>query len=114
MRFACPGSLSSSVKAPEEKRRGSLRAAAAFASRLRGDKRGNILTIFAIALPLMIGGLGLGVEGANWYQTKRALQNAADQAVDRRGDQQYFDLSERSQGGDSEIRLHQRHRERNG
>ena len=56
-------------------------AAAAFASRLRGDKRGNILTIFAIALPLMIGGLGLGVEGANWYQMKRALQNAADQAV---------------------------------
>ena len=56
-------------------------AAAAFAARLRGDKRGNILTIFAIALPLMIGGLGLGVEGANWYQMKRSLQNAADQAV---------------------------------
>lgn len=57
------------------------RAAAAFASRLRHDRRGNILTIFAISLPLMIGGLGLGVEGANWYQTKRALQNAADEAV---------------------------------
>ena len=57
------------------------RAAAAFASRLRHDRRGNILTIFAISLPLMIGGLGIGVEGANWYQTKRALQNAADEAV---------------------------------
>ena len=57
------------------------RAAVAFASRLRSDKRGNILTIFAIALPLMVGGLGLGVEGANWYQTKRAIQNAADEAV---------------------------------
>ena len=57
------------------------RAAGAFARNLRADKRGNILTIFAIALPLMIGGLGLGVEGANWYQTKRALQNAADEAV---------------------------------
>ena len=57
------------------------RAAIDFASRLRSDRRGNILTIFAIALPLMVGGLGLGVEGANWYQTKRALQNAADEAV---------------------------------
>jgi Flp pilus assembly protein TadG len=57
------------------------KAAGALASRLRGDSRGNILTIFAIALPLMVGGLGLGVEGANWYQTKRALQNAADEAV---------------------------------
>ena len=57
------------------------RAACALASRLRRDSRGNILTIFAIALPLMVGGLGLGVEGANWYQTKRALQNAADEAV---------------------------------
>lgn len=57
------------------------RAALALASRLRSDKRGNILTIFAIALPLMVGGLGLGVEGANWYQTKRAIQNAADEAV---------------------------------
>lgn len=57
------------------------RAAIAFVSLLRSDKRGNVLTIFAIGLPLMIGALGLGVEGANWYQTKRALQNAADQAV---------------------------------
>jgi Flp pilus assembly protein TadG len=56
-------------------------AAAAIAARLRSDRRGNVLTIFAIALPLMVGGLGLGVEGANWYQTKRALQNAADEAV---------------------------------
>lgn len=57
------------------------RAATAIASRVRSDRRGNVLTIFAISLPLMIGGLGLGVEGANWYQTKRALQNAADEAV---------------------------------
>ena len=60
---------------------GIRRAAAALGARLQRDTRGNILTIFAIALPLMIGGLGLGVEGANWYQMKRALQNAADQAV---------------------------------
>lgn len=51
------------------------------AARLRGDVRGNILVIFGIALPLMMGTLGLAVEGANWYQTKRALQNAADEAV---------------------------------
>ncbi len=50
-------------------------------TKLARDRRGNILTIFAIALPLMMGALGLGVEGANWYQTKRAFQNAADEAV---------------------------------
>lgn len=52
-----------------------------FLKKLWLDRCGNVLTIFAISLPLMIGGLGLSVEGANWYQTKRALQNAADEAV---------------------------------
>ena len=58
-----------------------VRAALRSASRLRSDTRGNILVIFAIALPLMLGTLGLAVEGASWYQTKRALQNAADEAA---------------------------------
>jgi Flp pilus assembly protein TadG len=58
-----------------------LRAVLQSAARLRGDTRGNILVIFAVALPLMVGTLGLAAEGGNWYQTKRALQNAADEAV---------------------------------
>jgi len=51
------------------------------AARLHADKRGNILMIFGLALPVLLGVLGLAVEGGNWYQTKRALQNAADEAV---------------------------------
>jgi Flp pilus assembly protein TadG len=58
-----------------------VRAMARFGARLRGDSRGNVLVIFAIALPLVIGALGLGAEAANWHQTKRSLQNAADEAV---------------------------------
>ena len=75
-----PG-LSQLINVNKEKVARIARVASAFASRLGQDKRGNILTIFAIALPLVVGGLGLGVEGANWYQTKRAIQNAADEAV---------------------------------
>jgi Flp pilus assembly protein TadG len=51
------------------------------AVRLRADKRGNVLVIFGLALPVLLGTLGLAVEGANWYQTKRGLQNAADEAA---------------------------------
>ncbi|MGZ2410957.1 Flp pilus assembly protein TadG [Sphingomonas sp. F9_3S_D5_B_2] len=58
-----------------------VRQAMAGAPRLRSDTAGNVLVIFGVAMPLMFAGLGLAVEGANWYQTKRALQNAADEAV---------------------------------
>jgi Flp pilus assembly protein TadG len=58
-----------------------VRAAGRFLARLRRDSRGNILVIFAVALPMVIGALGLGVEAANWHQTKQSLQNAADEAA---------------------------------
>jgi Flp pilus assembly protein TadG len=45
------------------------------------DQRGNVLILTALALPTMLGLGGLAFEGANWYQTKRAMQNAADAAV---------------------------------
>ena len=32
-------------------------------------------------MPMLIGGLGLGFEGSNWYRTQRVMQNAADAAV---------------------------------
>jgi len=47
----------------------------------RLDERGNVLIITALALPTLIGIGGLALEGASWYQTKRAMQNAADAAV---------------------------------
>lgn len=45
------------------------------------DERGNVLILTALALPTLLGLGGLAFEGANWYQTKRAMQNAADAAV---------------------------------
>ena len=47
----------------------------------RLDERGNVLMLTALALPTMLGLGGLAFEGANWYQTKQAMQNAADAAV---------------------------------
>lgn len=52
-----------------------------FIRKLLNDERGNILVMFAATLPLMVGAVAMGVEGVNWYQTKRSLQNAADQAA---------------------------------
>ena len=45
------------------------------------DRAGNVALIFAVALPLLVGALGLGVEGAGWVHTKHDLQNAADEAA---------------------------------
>lgn len=45
------------------------------------DRRGNISTVAALSLPVIVGFLGLGAETASWYNGKRALQNAADSAA---------------------------------
>lgn len=44
-------------------------------------ENGNIAVITAIMLPVIIGGAGIGFETAGWYQTQRAMQNAADSAA---------------------------------
>ncbi len=46
-----------------------------------GDERGAFAILFALMLPLLVGGLGLGIEAANWYSSKRTLQSAADAAA---------------------------------
>jgi Flp pilus assembly protein TadG len=48
---------------------------------LIADDRGNVLIIAALVLPALLGTLGLAFETGNWYQVKRAMQNAADSAV---------------------------------
>jgi len=45
------------------------------------NQRGNILTLTAMVLPVLLATFGLGIEGAHWYQSKRAMQNAADSAA---------------------------------
>jgi hypothetical protein len=37
--------------------------------------------MFALAMPMTIGAMGLGFEVVNWYMSQRAMQNAADAAV---------------------------------
>jgi len=45
------------------------------------DRRGSVSILFAIAMPVLIGGLGIGFEVSNWYLMQRGMQNAADAAV---------------------------------
>ena len=39
--------------------------------------RGNVLLITGLAMPVLCGMAGLAIEGASWYQTRHAMQNAA-------------------------------------
>jgi Flp pilus assembly protein TadG len=45
------------------------------------DTRGNVMMITAMAMPVLIGMAGLVIEGGNWYQITRGMQNAADSAA---------------------------------
>ena len=47
-------------------------------SSVLGDRRGAIAIIMAIALPVVVGAAGLGVEAGKWYMIKRQAQTAAD------------------------------------
>lgn len=57
-----------------------LRKRFSFASIL-ADSRGNVMLLSALAMPVLVGMAGLAIEGGNWYQMKRQMQNAADSAV---------------------------------
>src|SRR3954452_11366803 len=43
--------------------------------------RGNIAVIFALTLPIVVGGAGLGVETSYWYYSSLKLQAIADAAA---------------------------------
>lgn len=49
--------------------------------RFADDRIGSTSVIAAIMFPVVIGGIGLGVETGYWYMTQRELQHAADVAV---------------------------------
>jgi len=46
-----------------------------------GPLSGQTMVIFALALPALIGMLGLGIDAAHMFQERRSLQNAADLAA---------------------------------
>ena len=50
-------------------------------SALGPDRSGNVAVMTALALPVLLGAAGLGVETSYWYVTQRAMQNAADSAA---------------------------------
>jgi len=52
-----------------------------FAKNLRRDTSGNTLMLFALGMPVFIGGAGLAVDTAQWYQWHREMQYAVDQAA---------------------------------
>ncbi|TIY10354.1 MAG: hypothetical protein E5V16_12455, partial [Mesorhizobium sp.] len=42
---------------------------------------GNVAIIFALSLPIVVGGAGLGVETSYWYYSSLKLQAVADAAA---------------------------------
>ncbi|MDY8110117.1 pilus assembly protein TadG-related protein [Fulvimarina sp. 2208YS6-2-32] len=50
-------------------------------SRLRADERGATTVVAALMVPLLIAGIGFGVETSLWYAKQRGLQHAADVAA---------------------------------
>lgn len=48
---------------------------------LRESRRGNAMMLTALAMPVLIGATGYGVDTAQWYMWKRELQHSADQAA---------------------------------
>jgi len=44
-------------------------------------RRGNVAILFALALPVIVGGAGFGVETTYWYYKRLAMQAAADAAA---------------------------------
>lgn len=49
-----------------------------FIKDLRSDEQGATAVVFALMLPIIIGGLALGAESGYWLMLKSNLQNAAD------------------------------------
>ena len=45
------------------------------------DRSGSVAVMAALAMPVLIGVTGLGVEVSYWYLTQRSMQNAADSAA---------------------------------
>jgi len=50
-------------------------------AKLYRDRSGSLIVTFAVATPVVLGAVGLGVESGLWYTAKRSLQTEADAAA---------------------------------
>ncbi|CDX20811.1 conserved hypothetical protein [Mesorhizobium sp. ORS 3324] len=62
--------------------------------RLHRGEGGNVAIVFALTLPIVVGGAGLGVETSYWYYSSLKLQSTADAAA-------YAGAIEKIQGSDT-------------
>ena len=46
-----------------------------------GDRRGVVAVLVALAMPVLVGSMGLAAEASYWYVHQRGMQNAADAAA---------------------------------
>src|SRR5689334_10745381 len=60
---------------------GFLKVRRASSRGLLASELGNVALVTAIAMPLLIGSAGLGVETSYWYYKQLQLQSAADTAA---------------------------------
>lgn len=49
--------------------------------KLRNDRRGAVAMILALSTPVLVGGMGLGIDTIQWTLAKRAIQRQADSAA---------------------------------
>ena len=70
--------MSASEQGRRPARRRGLRA---WIARYLRSERAAVSPILVLSLVPIIGALGMGVEGSNWWLTQRAVQNAADTAA---------------------------------
>jgi len=71
------------------------------------DRRGSTAILFALAMPMLIGALGIGFEVSNWYMVQ--ARDAECRRRSRLGGsvQRWCQLRRRGKGGCCTIRLHQ-------
>src|SRR5215467_8046706 len=70
----CPASTGAGNPSLPPQRRG-------FLARLARDERGSYLAVTGMLMPALVGVIGLGTEGAAWFLTHRAMQDATDSAA---------------------------------
>jgi Flp pilus assembly protein TadG len=51
------------------------------AERFAGDRKGTVAIVFALAVPVVVGAAGFGVETAYWHYEKLKVQEMADVAA---------------------------------